>query len=175
MYTAQAIYLSADPRPVRVLYAADCEPNPDAIYAHMFANDVFVNVVDVRDYGPMAGPDFDCYHDEHSKRICEHFASKQAIVAEEPIAIPEPTSRARELLQSVRPILAAEWADRAIDTQWYVPSASGGVAHTVTLRPDTRFGGTYLHCDCLGWGPQRGKGKDCRHVTAVKNGEGVER
>lgn len=171
MYTAQAIYLSADPRPVRVLYAADCEPNPDAIYAHMFANDVFVNVVDVSPYGPMTGPDFDCYHDEHSKRICDHFADKDRAANEQ---LQSKAEKAAKMPDIERPSAAVGILRRVGQNlglepgrTWTVASSSGSGTYDVTVRPDTVNGGQYLFCTCPSWPTMRGRGRDCKHVAGI--------
>ncbi len=58
--------------------------------------------------------------------------------------------------------------------KWSVKGSSGNV-YDVELRPDTVKGGTYLFCPCVGWGFQKGKGKDCKHVAQVRATEGTAR
>lgn len=45
---------------------------------------------------------------------------------------------------------------------------STGTSYRVTERVDTVKGGTYVHCNCPGWGFAKGKGKDCTHVMEAK-------
>lgn len=175
MYTAQAIYLSYDPRPLRILYAADCAPNPDAIYAHMFNAGVFVNVVDVRPYGSMSGPSFDCYHDEHSKRMCEHFVAEKSGVADRANAqLQSKAEKAAAMPDVERPGAAVEILRRVGESlglepgrTWTVASSSGSGTYDVTVRPDTVNGGQYLFCTCPSWPTMRGRGRDCKHVAGV--------
>lgn len=57
---------------------------------------------------------------------------------------------------------------------WDIPSSTDpSTRYSVTERDDTVHGGTYLHCVCKGWGPARGKGRDCRHVASVRLAEGI--
>ena len=57
----------------------------------------------------------------------------------------------------------------AVIRRWPVQSSSApGTFYDVTEREDTVHGGTYLHCMCQGWGPSRGKGRDCKHVAHVR-------
>lgn len=51
--------------------------------------------------------------------------------------------------------------------QWEVPSSSGGKSYTVSLTQD----GEYV-CHC--WPFLRNR-QDCKHITAVKNGEASEK
>ena len=172
MYTAQAIYLSNDPRPIRVLYAADCEPNPNAMYAHMFNAGVFVNVVDVREYNPIMGPDFDCYHDEHSTFACDHFEKNSIRAANEKLQ--SKVEKAAAMPDIERPGAAVEILRRVGENlglepgrMWTVASSSGNGTYDVTVRPDTINGGQYLFCTCPSWPTMRGRGRDCKHVVGV--------
>lgn len=55
-------------------------------------------------------------------------------------------------------------------TRFAVPSDfSPTVTYTVTVRPDTKNGGTYLHCDCPAWPRSVAKG-GCKHVIRVRGG-----
>ena len=65
-------------------------------------------------------------------------------------------------------------------TWWAVIQRPGRAPHRVEEREDSRYGGTYLWCDCPGWKFAIGKG-GCAHVrlareqlTAEKSGEKLE-
>lgn len=49
-----------------------------------------------------------------------------------------------------------------------VRSSDGKGWYTVSERQDTVYGGTYWFCECQGWAPARGRGKDCRHVKVTR-------
>lgn len=43
------------------------------------------------------------------------------------------------------------------------------LTYTVTVRPDTQNGGTYLHCTCPSWPRSVSKG-GCKHVLRIQGG-----
>jgi len=49
-----------------------------------------------------------------------------------------------------------------------VMSSDGTRQYHVEERPDTRNGGRYYHCTCLGWVRQLARGQDCRHVKVAR-------
>lgn len=54
---------------------------------------------------------------------------------------------------------------------WDVPSDSNPtLIYSVTERPDTQKGGTYLHCTCPAWPGAVQKG-GCKHVKRVASNE----
>lgn len=52
---------------------------------------------------------------------------------------------------------------------WHVESDSSSRLYLVEARTDTKYGGTYMHCECAGWRFAVAKG-GCKHVRAVKTG-----
>lgn len=66
------------------------------------------------------------------------------------------------------PLIASGVEDwEVVGNTWRVASdSSPGMTYEVTVRRDTRKGGTYLHCDCGSWPRMVSKG-GCKHVVRV--------
>lgn len=70
---------------------------------------------------------------------------------------------ALDRLLGARPLHA-----QSTDLREWKMLGSSGKHYVITERIDTVHGGTYIHCTCPGWGFQKGKGKDCKHVEEIK-------
>lgn len=56
---------------------------------------------------------------------------------------------------------------------WDAPSSDFQRTYTVQELPDTKFGGTYIRCNCPGWGRMFGVGRTCKHVQMIAAREGL--
>lgn len=120
-------------------------------------------IIDIRPYGPAAGPLFNAYDDELNE------AEKARRDAGPDASLQSPSQdRAAELAAAPR-----HYQPKHAAGTWHVPSSSErSFGYAVSIEPDTVNGGRYLKCTCPSWPFQRGKGQDCKHIRelAIKLG-----